>query len=139
MSVKSKKSREEILLYQREYSRKRRKNMSVEQKSKYNEYAMNWYNKHSVERRLKVLSCVSNEIKCNKCGFDDWRALHIDHVNGGGNKDRKLNATMYNPYHLMIKIQANKGMFQLLCANCNWIKRYDNKECKKLSTNKKNI
>ena len=35
MSVKSKKSREEILLYQREYSRKRRKNMSVEQKSKY--------------------------------------------------------------------------------------------------------
>ena len=27
-------------------------------------------------------------IKCKKCGFDDYRALQIDHIDGMGSKDK---------------------------------------------------
>lgn len=65
--------------------------------------------------------------KCKRCGFDDIRALQIDHVNGGGNKEHKEGGS----YKIYLKIISNKnaeGEYQLLCANCNWIKRYENKE-----------
>jgi hypothetical protein len=62
--------------------------------------------------------------KCNRCGFDDRRALQIDHIIGGGTKERK-----HNPSAIYRKIRdgQTKG-YQLLCANCNVIKRVENKE-----------
>src|SRR5271157_4917708 len=27
--------------------------------------------------------------KCIRCGFTDWRALQVDHINGGGTRERK--------------------------------------------------
>lgn len=69
---------------------------------------------------------------CKTCGFSDIRALQIDHVNGGGQADRK--ARGYNsgyPYTFFKKIMADPDFldkYQVLCANCNWIKRSVNKE-----------
>lgn len=63
--------------------------------------------------------------RCVRCGFSDERALQIDHINGGGATERKtLNLpTMHK------KILREKGVgYQILCANCNWIKRAENKE-----------
>lgn len=62
--------------------------------------------------------------RCLWCGFSDVRALQIDHINGGGNKESKKlrSAGIYRKI-----IQGAKG-YQLLCANCNWIKRVQNKE-----------
>jgi len=63
--------------------------------------------------------------KCCHCGFSDQRALQIDHINGGGKKSRqeqKAYATMYRD------ILINPTPYQLLCANCNWIKRWENRE-----------
>ena len=69
------------------------------------------------------------------CGFSDWRALQLDHINGGGTKARKhcSNKTdcalVY--YNWIIKNPDEaKKVFQLLCANCNWIKRFTNNELK---------
>ena len=67
--------------------------------------------------------------KCVICGFDDERALQFDHINGGGNKDRGG----YKRSHraLMCKYVLDpdvKLKLQVLCANCNWIKRYEKKE-----------
>ena len=39
------------------------------------------------EKRLLVLSKLGG--KCCRCGFDDPRALQIDHVNGDGYKERE--------------------------------------------------
>ena len=62
--------------------------------------------------------------KCKKCGFDDERALQIDHINGDGIKDRNKQITGF--YKRVIEDTENK--YQLLCANCNAIKRIENKE-----------
>ena len=65
--------------------------------------------------------------KCVKCGFNDIRALQIDHVNGGGLKEsRKIGN--YKMYLNIINDETIRCNYQILCANCNWIKRYENKE-----------
>lgn len=89
--------------------------------------------------RMEIIHILGN--KCIHCGFSDWRALQIDHVKGhGAEHRRKYNShTFYhgggcNPqYYSFILRQIKLGSkdFQLLCANCNWIKRYENNECKK--------
>ncbi len=77
----------------------------------------------SQELRKKVLEKLGN--KCKHCGFDDWRALQIDHVNGDGLKeDGQSRARAFANKVLNDKV----GKYQLLCANCNWIKRYEKQE-----------
>lgn len=61
--------------------------------------------------------------KC-KCGFSDPRALQIDHIKGGGSRAKHTTGQVYS---LVIKYPER---FQVLCSNCNWIKRYENKEVK---------
>ena len=63
--------------------------------------------------------------KCVKCGFSDVRALQIDHVNGGGMKESRRLGGMYAVYKNVL-LEPEK--YQVLCANCNWIKRSENKE-----------
>lgn len=64
--------------------------------------------------------------KCIRCGFSDYRALQIDHVNGGGVQDIKTRGTVASAYDIVRG--KNLEHYQLLCANCNWIKKYENKE-----------
>lgn len=63
--------------------------------------------------------------KCVCCGFSDVRALQFDHVEGGGTKHRKIVSIRM----LMFWLKRNNypKEFQLLCANCNSIKRFE--EC----------
>ena len=65
---------------------------------------------------------------CQKCGFTDDRALQVDHVNGDGSSDilRYSGAVYYNA--VIRSTYHNEGKYQLLCANCNWIKRAEEKE-----------
>jgi hypothetical protein len=75
--------------------------------------------------RKEVLSMLGD--KCVRCGFSDPRALQIDHIHGGGRKDRKAKDGTHPSYYK--KVLDLKGIgYQLLCANCNWIKRYENNE-----------
>jgi hypothetical protein len=61
--------------------------------------------------------------KC-KCGFSDFRALQIDHKNGGGCAE--LKSLNWQNYHT--KVLENPNDYQILCANCNWIKRHEKNE-----------
>lgn len=61
--------------------------------------------------------------QCIRCGFDDWRALQIDHVNGGGTQERKKFTNRYAYYAAML--EAENGKLQVLCANCHQIKLYE--------------
>ena len=81
--------------------------------------------------------------KCFKCGFFDKRALQIDHVFGDGHLERskstkELNIGSKSFYkRVLLSLNNNEGRYQLLCANCNWIKRHENKEHnRKISDNK---
>lgn len=61
---------------------------------------------------------------CSRCGFTDVRALQIDHKDGGGTSDRKIHGTVWVAYD----VPKHPELYQLLCANCNWIKRVENGE-----------
>ena len=75
----------------------------------------------------KILNAFNN--KCKKCGFDDVRALQIDHVNGGGVKELGYkNRISRMPYYRKILREISSGKYQLLCANCNLIKRHTHNE-----------
>jgi hypothetical protein len=71
--------------------------------------------------------------KCLRCGFDDPRALQIDHVNGDGWTERQgeSNGRTYREHDTKAyydKVLADPDRYQLLCSNCNQIKRWEEKE-----------
>ena len=76
--------------------------------------------------RKEIIKMLGN--KCKKCGFEDWRALQIDHVYGGGVQEIKQGKRPRTLSRYKQKIERNPKNYQLLCANCNWIKRYENNE-----------
>ena len=69
---------------------------------------------------------------CNKCGFNaDIRALQLDHINGGGLREMRerftnTNSKMWRYY--LNNLNEAKQKLQVLCANCNTIKKYTNNE-----------
>lgn len=94
-------------------------------KEKWNEY-MKGYNK---KLRIKIRSIILwyFNYTCAKCGYhDDPRALQLDHKDGGGNKEQKTIGPIAAYYYDKLAILFEK--FQLLCANCNYIKRHENNE-----------
>ncbi len=58
-------------------------------------------------------------------GCTSRECLQVDHVNGGGRKEKEKGATLYRKV-----LRDAEGMYQLLCSNCNWIKRERNGEVK---------
>jgi hypothetical protein len=89
-----------------------------------------WNRNYSRIIREKFRKEIFNKFgnKCIKCGFSDIRALQIDHVYGGGDKERKI---VGNLQFYRLVLRDTTGKYQLLCANCNWIKRIENNEFKK--------
>jgi predicted Zn-ribbon and HTH transcriptional regulator len=79
--------------------------------------------------RQEILSLFDN--KCPKCGFSDPRALQIDHIRGGGRKDLN-NSKCRSTYYLRVlqSIKSGEKTYQILCANCNAIKMFENGELK---------
>jgi len=67
-----------------------------------------------------------------RCGFDDVRALQIDHVNGGGVAETKgMSRRVFYE-----RIRTHRIEYQVLCANCNWIKRAERGEVPRGRTSK---
>lgn len=83
--------------------------------------AKGYFRKYSRRLRAKVLIKLGD--KCVLCGFTDPRALHIDHVFNDGFIERKQ---IPNQSTRMRKaLNDTEGRYQILCANCNVIKRHE--------------
>jgi hypothetical protein len=94
--------------------------MDLERRNRIRRYNL----ERAQQLRRELLAALGD--RCVRCGFGDWRALQVDHVNGGGSRERatlNLNRTSYYQ-----KILSRPERYQLLCANCNWIKRYEREE-----------
>jgi len=76
------------------------------------------------QRKYRTQALIKLGAKCSSCGYDDIRALHIDHKNGDGKKERNIRNTINKN---ISKGLIDIGRYQLLCANCNWIKRLERK------------
>jgi hypothetical protein len=74
--------------------------------------------------RMKVLRHYGGKKpKCACCGEDEIMFLALDHIDGGGCKDRKKNGLGMNYYNYLIRNNFPKGI-QVLCHNCNQAKGY---------------
>jgi hypothetical protein len=83
------------------------------------------------KRKMDCLHKYSNgTMKCAHCGYDDPRALVIDHINNDGGKERKSFKTDSNIYQTFRN--EDRDDLQVLCFNCNWIKHVENLEKKAL-------
>lgn len=78
---------------------------------------------HPVNIRRQALTVLG--VFCVHCGFDDIRVLQIDHINGGGFKERKA-LSARSIYNKVVRQETND--YQVLCINCNQIKRHVNDE-----------
>jgi predicted HNH restriction endonuclease len=86
---------------------------------------------YNARRRAETIEFYGG--KCVRCEFSDIRALQVDHIHGGGKKER--DAGRHGLFELW-KITRDdpvmaRATFQLLCANCNSIKRHENYEFKR--------
>jgi len=93
------------------------------------EYRSIYHKRTRAERKAKLMSLLGGAF-CKKCGFTDIRALQYDHILGNGRKDKlkfKNHMDTFTTYYITHPEEAKKGL-QILCANCNWIKRAENKE-----------
>lgn len=87
------------------------------------------FNHRNDYRRRAIANICDGIIRCVKCGFDDFRALQIDHINGGGIREREgISEKAYYRYIFSLPTNEAKKKYQILCANCNWIKRHENRE-----------
>lgn len=84
-----------------------------------------WYKKNikkrrakGVEYRLKWRQEMINAYggKCDCCGETEPKFLTIDHINGGGKKDREQNG---NTILKLKRLGWPQDGYRLLCFNCN--------------------
>ena len=66
--------------------------------------------------------------KCAKCQIEDRRVLQVDHIDRSLKKTIKYKRGGKGLYAAIRRGEFPITAFQLLCANCNWIKRAENKE-----------
>ena len=132
------KNREKIILKNKENRLRKLKQYKQSDRKYYishkdiiNKRTGKWQIKKIQELRPQLLNLFGN--KCQKCGFSDIRALQFDHINGGGRKEGKFfslkshGRIAWYRYYLS-NSEVAKQKLQLLCANCNWIKRIEKKE-----------
>jgi hypothetical protein len=107
-------------------------------KERYAAHRKAWYAAHPEVKRARdrrnhaqlrqqVLDLMGD--CCVRCGFNDPRALHVDHIEGGGLQERR---EIGNVAALLRKVLKDQGRgYQILCANCNCIKAAENGERRK--------
>lgn len=83
-----------------------------------------------IKREEALIKISGNPPKCNRCGFSDIRILQIDHVDGGGQREADKFVTTYDFHKYILKAPLNEILekYQVLCPNCNWIKRIEKGE-----------
>lgn len=82
--------------------------------------------------KTEIISHYSPNLSCVRCGFNDIRALSIDHIDGGGKRQKEeIGVSRIGGigfYRWLIRNNFPEG-FQVLCMNCQFIKRIENHEC----------
>lgn len=98
-------------------------NPKYKAQAKYYAKTNQWRKDRRVIKRKEVI--VGYGGKCVCCGEAEWKFLTLDHPNSDGQKDRaKYRMQLDQLYGYVIANNFPKE-YQLLCMNCNWVRRYD--------------
>lgn len=112
-----------LLKDRREFEKRYRKNYR-KKNWKYIKKFTEFYREAWFARALDVLGR-----KCVICRNEDVRVLQFDHIFGNGLIDRKKGFIGWTLHKWIVTHpkQARKK-YQILCANCNWIKAWERGE-----------
>jgi hypothetical protein len=78
-------------------------------------------------KALRILAVKKLGGKCARCGFSDFRALQFDHIHGKGTMEwEEVGAIKI--FQFILSDPNSSEKYQILCANCNWIKKSENDE-----------
>ena len=83
------------------------------------------HNRYWRKKREFAISLLGDS--CFACGFDDLRALHIDHLTPVLRQSRPDTKHKDSAAEIIAVHKSGedvKNHFQLLCANCHWIRTY---------------
>lgn len=79
-----------------------------------------------VNKRRFVINALGG--RCVSCGYsENVNGLVLDHINGDGSADRAEKGSRLHRYYAK-HLEEAKVMLQVLCATCNQIKAYENRE-----------
>ena len=119
----------------RECCGKARKLYYLNNKEKLISATVKWRNDNPEKARLaskKIREELKRQVvsgyggRCSCCGETSMAFLTIDHINGGGQKHRKLRYNSYGVYKEIIQ-RDFPDEFRVLCMNCNFAIRYGDK------------
>jgi len=120
---------EKIKRKHKEYYQKNREAI-IQRTTRYHlenkESRQKWFKQYYAKIRLETLAKVDPAMKCAMCGCDDTRFLEVNHIKGGGVKERiAYRNEKHNESHNMILLIHNgkRGLedLNLLCRACNGI------------------
>lgn len=104
-----------------------------EEKDIYRSQHKEWLRDRHAKQRYETKASIIDKLggSCKRCGFSDHRALQFDHINGDGAKER--NSEGFDWWSWVKKldtmtIEDLSNRIQILCANCNQIKRIEDHE-----------
>ena len=112
--------------YNVEWNRENKEKRKLIQQRHYQKHRQE-YIKHAKEYRwkLKVETIKAYGEKCTCCGEKHIEFLAIDHINGGGDKERRKNRTIQtHKFYLWLRKRNNPKGYQVLCHNCNMAKSH---------------
>ena len=122
--------REKVNLYGRQWRAKNPDKVRAMRQRYFAKYKDKIYERHNKQecqiKRVVLTYYGGGKCACVRCGFDDIRALSIDHIAGNGAEHRRK-VGMGNSFRWLKSHNYPKG-YQSLCMNCQWIQRNENQE-----------
>ena len=89
----------------------------------------NWRTEEYRKAKIKVMQAYGNG-KCQCCGTDILAFLSIDHVNGGGSKERRESKLHGGSvFYFKLIQQGFPPGYRVLCHNCNFGRYINNGQC----------
>ena len=85
------------------------------------------YKEDSYRRHLKYRNRILDRYgrKCVRCGFEDVRALSLHHCNNNGADERRKLGK--RGVYIRAMLDEHRNDYQILCMNCQYIKRVEEK------------
>lgn len=126
-------SRKEYYKAYRALNRLKVQGYSRDWRSKNKEWDVEQNRLERVRVKNDVFSHYSGgEIKCKSCGFNDIRALQLDHINNDGAEERRRvghsRTSAGGTFYRWLRKNGFPPGYQILCANCNWVKEWERRQ-----------
>jgi hypothetical protein len=77
---------------------------------------------HNTKQKIRLLTHYGNDkCACVICGENRLDGLSIDHINGGGSKQRKTLKILGQKLYRWLEINNYPDGYRTLCMTCQWI------------------